>query len=290
MVRNIVSSAVDKYTDKVCGADPSPVSAPFFEVFAETSARHVHLSADDVEKLFGAGHTLTPKRALSQPEQYLAEERVTLIGPKGTFQNVAVLGPPRGHTQVEISAMDARELGLNPPVALSGELSNAGDMLIASKDAFLMAEKSLIIARNHLHMSPEEASSAGLKDGDLVDIRMETERPLTFNNVIVRSGKAHKLALHIDFDEANACGFQKGCKAYVVGKTFTPCAGQCVNTVEQTVRDCGDYCFEGKYLSEVAVRDLIAKGVRCVTVKPGTVISPLAKDLLNSRKITIKGL
>ena len=290
MVRNIVTSAVDGYMNSACGTDPSQVSASFFEVMAETSARHVHLSADDVEKLFGAGHTLTPKRALSQPEQYLAEERVTLIGPKGTFQNVAVLGPPRSHTQVEVSAMDARELGLNPPVALSGELSNAGDMLIASKDAFLMAEKSLIIARNHLHMSPDEAASAGLKDGDLVDIRMETPRPLTFNNVIVRSGKAHKLALHIDFDEANACGFQKGCKAYIVGKTCTPCVNQCVKTNEQPKHNNAEYRFDGKYLSEVAVRDVIATGAQSVTVKPGTVISPLAKDLLNSRKITIKGL
>ena len=130
------------------------------QFIVETSARHCHLADQDLETLFGKGASLSIRKELSQPGQYLSEERVTLIGPKGTFQNVAILGPPRGHTQVEVSATDARTLGLNPPVALSGDLSRAGDMLIASKDAFLMAEQSLIIARNHVHMSPEEAAAA----------------------------------------------------------------------------------------------------------------------------------
>ena len=291
IVRGIVADAVDGYLNNSGAGCASSASA--FEVLAEASGRHVHLSEADVERLFGAGYKLTEKKALSQPGQYAAEERVTLIGPKGTLKNVAVLGPPRGHTQVEISANDARELGLNPPVALSGDLSNAADMLIASKEAFLMAEKSLIIARNHLHMSPEEAASAGLKDGDLVDIRMQTERPLTFNDVVVRSGKAHKLALHIDFDEANACGFKNGCKAYIVGKSCgigAVCAEKCQPPAEMPKQCAHEYSFDGRYLSEITAREIIARGAETVNVKPGTVISPLAKDLLNARHITVMGL
>lgn len=291
IVRSVVASAVDGYMNSSGAGFAPQASVSLFEVPAEASGRHVHLSEEDVQKLFGAGHTLTEKRALSQPGQYLAEERVTLIGPKGTLQNVAVLGPPRGHTQVEVSTSDARELGLEAPVALSGDLSNAGDMLIASKEAFLMAEKSLIVARNHLHMAPEEAAAAGLKDGDLVDIRMETDRPLTFNNVVVRSGSAHKLALHIDFDEANACGFKKGCRAYIVGKT-APCCCEPKSAPKPEERKPveREYDFGGKYLSEITAREVIASGARAVAVKPGTVISPLAKDLLNSHKIPVKGL
>lgn len=298
MVRNIVSSAVDGYLNKECasGASASQAFAPLFEVPAEASGRHVHLSVADVENLFGAGNTLTPKRPLSQPDQYLAEERVTLIGPKGTLQNVAVLGPPRGHTQVEISTNDARELGLDPPVALSGDLSNAADMLIASKEAFLMAEKSLIIARNHLHMSPEEAAAANLRDGDLVDIRMDTERPLTFNDVVVRSGSAHKLALHIDFDEANACGFKKGCKAFIVGRSCGAPAVCCPQKKADSrpefekASSKREYRFSGKFFSEITAREAAAAGAQTVVVEPGTVISPLAKDILNGKKITVIGL
>ena len=293
IVRGIVATAVDGYMNSAGNSGVSQASAQYFEVLAEASGRHVHLSQQDVERLFGAGYKLTEKKALSQPGQYAAEERVTLIGPKGTLKNVAVLGPPRSQTQVEISANDARELGLNPPVALSGDLSKATDMLIASKDAFLMAEKSLIIARNHLHMSPEEAAAAGVKDGDLVDIRMQTERPLTFNDVVVRSGKAHKLALHIDFDEANACGFKNGCKAFIVGKSCGACPAS-VNSGTQAAQTpksaAREYLFDGRFLSEVTAREIAASGCETVKVKPGTVISPLAKDILNDRRVMITGL
>lgn len=296
IVRGVVASAIDGYMNNAVSGCTPQASAPFFEVTAEASGRHVHLSPEDVERLFGAGHTLTPKRDLSQPGQYLAEERVSLIGPKCTLQNVAVLGPPRGHTQVEISTNDARELGLNPPIALSGDLSHAADMLIASKEAFLMAEKSLIIARNHLHMAPDEAAAAGVKDGDLVDIRMQTDRPLTFNDVVVRAGEAHKMALHIDFDEANACGFKNGCKAFIVGRSCAPCASAVFTPAPKDAavpcekKSTAEYRFNGRFFSEVKAREVIASGAEVLSVEPGTVISPLAKDLLNSRQIKIIGL
>ena len=292
MVRGIVSGAVDEFLQTEYSA------AGLYEVPAEASGRHVHLSPEDVEKLFGEGHTLTPKRPLSQPDQYLAEERVTLIGPNGTFKNVAVLGPPRGHTQVEVSASDARTLGLKPPVVLSGDLTHAADMLIASKEAFLMAEQSLIIARNHIHMSPDEAAAAGLKDGDLVDVRMCTDRPLTFNNVVVRSGPAHKLALHIDFDEANACGFQTGAKAVILGRTGChSCVADAPATVAETapapVSDVseigpGDVVLSTGFLTELQVKDALAAGASAIVVPEKTIVSPLAKDLMQKRGILLK--
>ena len=307
MVRDIVSGAVDEYLKEETGSvSPavcsSSVPVEGFPVPAEASGRHVHLSPEDVEHLFGPGYELTPKRPLSQPGQYLAEERVTLIGPKGTFQNVAILGPPRGHTQVEVSATDARTLGLNPPVALSGDLSRAGDMLIASKDAFLMAEQSLIIARNHVHMSPEEAAAAGLRDGDLVDVRVCTDRPLTFHDVVVRSGPAHKLALHIDFDEANACGFTDGCKAVIVGKSGNVSCGTAVNETYEAPTPVytapeepgglgdGDVLVSTGFLTEVQVRDAVAAGAKAVVVNERTVVSPLANDLLHRHGIVLKRL
>lgn len=300
LVRGIVSDAVTEYlpaksdlVSTAIGSTAASSSGVLFEVPAEASGRHVHLSPEDVEKLFGPGHTLTPKRPLSQPNQFLAEERVTLIGPNGTFKNVAVLGPPRGHTQVEVSASDARTLGLQPPVALSGDLSQAGDMLIASKDAFLMAEQSLIIARNHIHMSPEEALAAGVADGDLVDVRMCTDRPVTFNDVVIRSGPAHKLALHIDFDEANACGFQKGCKALIIGKKCcgsTPIPEPRLPQEPFTEGEIspGDVVISTRFLSETQVKEAIAAGASSVMVSEKTIVSPLAQDLLSKRGVQLK--
>lgn len=314
MVRTVVSGAVDDYLNSAVPEagfsakteETGSTAAPYY-VPAEASGRHVHLSPEDVEKLFGEGYELTPKRPLSQPGQYLSEERVTLIGPKATFQNVAILGPPRGHTQVEVSATDARTLGLNPPVALSGDLSQAADMLIASKEAFLMAEQSLIIAKNHLHMSPEEAAEAGLQNGDLVDIRMLTSRPLTFHDVVVRSGPGHKLALHIDFDEANACGFEQGCKGVITGRSvrdvpvvvdmpsqeetapFPAAAIQTASEPSTSVED-GDVMISTGFLTEVQVRDALAAGAKAVVVGERTVVSPLAGDLLRKHGIVLKKL
>lgn len=316
LVRAVVSGAVDDYLQQgdspagtafetVEAESTGSTAAPAFggyTVPAEASGRHVHLSPEDVEKLFGPGYELTPKRPLSQPGQYLSEERVALIGPKGTFRNVAVLGPPRGHTQVEVSASDARTLGLHPPVSLSGNLSGAADMLIASKDAFLMAEQSLIIAQNHVHLSPEAAAEAGVSDGDRVDVCMNTARPLTFHNVVVRSGPAHAPALHIDFDEANACGYETGDTATILGGTRAECAPEpepAFSAVPAEPEDLaepgtsvapGDVVLSVTFLSEVKVRDALALGATAVVVPEHCVVSPLAKDLLHKHNVTLKTL
>lgn len=176
----------------------------------EVSGRHVHLTQADVEALYGPGHTLTHKRDLSQPGQFLAEERISIVTAKGVFHNVAVLGPVRSHTQVEISMTDARTLGLKPPVRQSGDTKGCPAVCLLAGDRMVLAEESVMVAQNHIHMTPEDARRYGVTDGQIVKVQMQTGRPLTFDQVVIRVREDYALAMHIDSDESNACAFQKG--------------------------------------------------------------------------------
>ena len=180
------------------------------EIPVEISARHVHLSKADKEALFGAGYTLTRKRDLSQPGQYLCEERVKLVTASGEIANVAVLGPERKQTQVELSLTDARILGLKPPIRLSGDLRNAADVMIIGPKGVITARGSVIVAKAHVHMTPEDARKYGVEHGRSVNIRIGTERSVTLNDVQVRVDKNFGLAVHIDYDEANAAQVSGG--------------------------------------------------------------------------------
>lgn len=182
----------------------SEVSSKGMEIPVEISARHVHLTQEAVEVLFGKGHQLTPKRDLSQPGQFLSEERVKLVTAQGQIANVGILGPVRKAIQVELSLTDARTLGIKAPVCLSGDLAGAADVLIIGPEGAVTANGSAIAAKAHVHMSPADAAHYGVQDGDCVDIRLGQERTVTLNDVIVRVGSEHALAVHIDFDEANA--------------------------------------------------------------------------------------
>ncbi len=182
----------------------------------EVSARHVHLSDSDVEALFGKGHTLTPKRELSQPGQFLSEERVTIATAKGVFHNVAVLGPTRKHTQVELSLTDARSMGLNAPVRLSGDLKGCPGVCILAGDKMVFADESVMVAQNHIHMSPADAARYGVKDGQEVRVKLETSRPVTLERVLIRVTDTSALAMHVDFDEANACALPKDGKGKIL--------------------------------------------------------------------------
>ncbi|NOQ41907.1 MAG: phosphate propanoyltransferase, partial [Desulfuromusa sp.] len=171
----------------------------------ELSAHHVHLSATAVQKLFGKD--LTPVRELSQPGQFLCKERVQLIGPAVTLDNIAVLGPARGKTQVEISMTDARVLGISPPVRQSGDTAGSAGIQISTQRDTLALEEGLIVAARHLHMHPDDAGRLGVDDKDLVRIRVGDSRTLVFEEVLVRVNENYRLAMHIDFDEGNACGW-----------------------------------------------------------------------------------
>ena len=170
----------------------------------EVSARHVHLTQEALEKLFGRGYQLTKKKDLSQPGEFLSGERVKLVTQKGEIANVAVLGPVRKQVQVEVSATDSRTLGIKVPVCLSGDLAGGADMLIIGPEGILEANECTIVAQAHVHMTPDDAKHYGVTDGQVLSIRLQTERPITLDSVIVRVKQASKLAVHVDFDEANA--------------------------------------------------------------------------------------
>ena len=174
----------------------------------EASGRHVHVTKEQAQILFG--HGLTPKRPLSQPGPYLAYERVTVVGPKGRFENVAVLGPERKEAQVEISLTDGRTLGITPPVRLSGDVAGSPGAQLEGPRGKVQLAQGVIVAKRHIHMTPEDAAKMGVKDKQNVRLQVFTDRPLVFDDVTVRVHKDFATYVHLDYDEANACGMEKG--------------------------------------------------------------------------------
>ena len=174
----------------------------------EASGRHVHLTREQAEILFG--HGLTPERSLSQPGQYLSKERVTVIGPKGEFRNVAVLGPERKEGQVEISLTDGRILGIDPPIRLSGDVAGSPGITLEGERGSVTLPQGVIAAQRHVHLTPEDAVKFGVKNGQTVRLQTYTVRPTVFGDVAVRVSPDFASYVHLDYDEANACGFRKG--------------------------------------------------------------------------------
>ena len=185
----------------------------FVEV--EASGRHVHLTEAQALTLFG--HGLTEARPLSQPGQFVCNERVEIVGPKGSFARVAVLGPARREGQVEISLTDAVTLGLKPPVRLSGSVQGSPGITVRGPKGELRREQGVIVARRHIHMPPDQAAQRGLKDKQVVGLKMFSDRPLVFDDVVVRVDPSFAPRAHIDFDEANACAFRGGDFGMIVG-------------------------------------------------------------------------
>lgn len=174
----------------------------------EASGRHVHVTKEQAQALFG--HALTEKRPLSQPGQYLANERVTVKGPKGEFQNVAVLGPERNRAQVEISLTDARTLGLQPPIRPSGLTEGSPGAILIGPEGTVAIQEGVIAAQRHIHMTPEDAKHFGVKDKQKVRLQTYTDRPVIFEDTVVRVSPDFATFVHLDYDEANGCGFKPG--------------------------------------------------------------------------------
>ena len=173
----------------------------------ETSARHVHLTQESIEILFGEGHQLTNKKDLSQPGQFACEEKVTVIGPRGALK-ASILGPARPADQVELSLTDARTIGVVAPVRESGDIAGSGDCVLEGPCGTVEVKSGVIAAKRHIHMTPEDAAELGVCDKEIVGVKLDTARPLIFGDVVVRVNKNFALAMHIDTDESNAaCAF-----------------------------------------------------------------------------------
>lgn len=174
----------------------------------EASGRHVHVTEEQARTLFG--HGLTPQRPLSQPGQFLARERVTVAGPKGEFHDVAVLGPERKQAQVELSLTDGRALGLSLPVRLSGDVQGSPGAVLVGDCGRVELLTGAIAAQRHIHLTPEAAQRFGVLDKQRVKLKTFTQRPVVFEDVVIRVSPDFAPYAHLDYDEANACGFHKG--------------------------------------------------------------------------------
>ena len=186
-------------------------------VLIETSARHIHVSQADLETLFGAGYELTKKKDLSQPGQFACEERVAVIGPKGEFKGVSILGPVRPDSQLEISLTDARSIGVQALVRESGDIEGTNGCKLVGPKGEVTLDKGVIAAKRHIHMTPEDAAEYGVVDKQVVSVKISgTGRETIFGDVVCRVSEKFALAMHIDTDESNAAGCTPGMTGEII--------------------------------------------------------------------------
>ncbi len=205
LVNELIEEVVSRVKKEIC-------------IEVEASGRHVHLSREDVDKLFGKGYELTKLKDLSQPGQFACKERVTITGPKGSLKNVVVLGPCRKETQVEISLTDGLALGLKPPIKQSGELDGTLGVEICTEKSTVSLKRGLMAAKRHIHITPKDAEKFNVEDNEIVLVKVFGDRPLLFDDVVIRVSENFETYMHIDYDEANACGFKKGTLARIIKK------------------------------------------------------------------------
>lgn len=175
----------------------------------EASGRHIHLSRADADSLFGEGYQFTKVKDLSQPGQYACKERVTVTGPKGSIHNVIVLGPERKQSQMEVSLTDALALGIKAPVRQSGDTKGSPGITVTNGSRSMTLAEGIIVAKRHIHMTPEDAQKFNVEDGEIVKVKVSGSRPVIFEDTVVRVSKDFRTYMHIDYDEANACGYNK---------------------------------------------------------------------------------
>lgn len=174
------------------------------------SNKHIHLSKDDLTSLYGEGYELRKLKDLSQPGQYAAEEVLDIVGPKGKIEKIRVLGPTRSMTQIELSAADARSIGIVAPIRDSGDIEGSPGCKIIGPKGEIEIEKGVIIAQRHIHMTPENANFYNVVDKELVNVETSGKRGLIFKNVLIRVSPSYALEMHIDIEEGNAAGLKNG--------------------------------------------------------------------------------
>lgn len=187
------------------------------QILLETSARHLHVTREVLDTLFGEGYELTWKKDLSQPGQFATEERVRVVGPKGEFPKVSILGPIRPETQVELSASDARSIGIAAPIRESADIAGSGACKLIGPAGEVELAEGVIIAKRHIHATPEDAAELGIENGEIVKVKVTSDdRSLIFDDVVARVSPKYALAMHIDTDESNACGAKPGLMVEIV--------------------------------------------------------------------------
>ena len=187
------------------------------KVLVETSARHVHVTREALNILFGEGYELTVKKMLSQPGQYASAERIDVVGPKKTLSGVSILGPVRPETQVELSLTDARSIGIAAPVRESGQIAGSGACKLVGPKGEVEISEGVIVAKRHIHMTKADAAEFGVVDKQIVSVKVDSaDRSLIFGDVVVRVSDSYALAMHIDTDESNAAGMTPGTMGEVI--------------------------------------------------------------------------
>ena len=187
------------------------------KVLVETSARHVHVTREALDILFGEGYELTVKKMLSQPGQYASAERIDVVGPKKTLSGVSILGPVRPETQVELSLTDARSIGIAAPVRESGQIAGSGACKLVGPKGEVEISEGVIVAKRHIHITKADAAEFGVADKQIVSVKVDSaDRSLIFGDVVVRVSDSYALAMHIDTDESNAAGMAPGTMGEVI--------------------------------------------------------------------------
>ena len=251
------------------------------------SNRHVHLAAEDLAALFGPGYALRPERQLSQPGQFAAAETVIVAGPKGCLEKVRVLGPLRRQSQVEIARTDAFRLGISPPVRESGDLADTPGVTLIGPYGAVRLKEGLIIARRHVHMTPADAEEFKVADGEPVRLLIGGERGLVFDGVIIRVRKDFALELHLDTDEANAAGVKNGDSAVLL----VPGCPDAVRDRQAWEEMGGRSRSSSEHLAlvtEEAVRKAWREGKKAIHLRPGGLLTPLARDTARELGIEIR--
>lgn len=209
MTKDNIDTIVDTVVSRI-----QEVMSQTFEI--EASGRHIHLNREAIDSLFGKGYQLNPLKYLSQTGEFASQERVSIEGPKGTIRDVIILGPERKNYQVEVSLTDARLLGVNAPVKLSGDIENTPGIIVMNGSKSLVLDRGVIVAKRHIHVKDTDAEKLGVKDQERVSVQVFSERPLIFEDVIVRINRKFETYMHIDYDEANACGHKKGVRGHIL--------------------------------------------------------------------------
>ena len=271
MIRSIVEDVIGKIQKQ----DPLDSG----KIPIAVSARHVHLTEPHIAVLFGENYQLTPKNPLSQPGQFAAQEQVTIVGPKASIYKVRVLGPPRSLSQVEISMTDARILGIEAPLRYSGQIEKSAPITLVGPKGSLFLQEGCIIAAAHIHMSEKDATNFRVVDGQFVNVRANSARPIIFNQVKVRVSNRFQLEMHIDTDEGNAAFIQH----HTFGEILTEEAVHPI-PVTNTIHSIAPDVSNKKLISE---KDICNFEHTELYIKKGTIVTALAYDQARKRGIRI---